>query len=120
MSVAMVIPEMGFDELPMRPVMREDTVTKKKPKSTIRMAARKLYWSGIRGASAKKSASSSEPTRTTVSGRSRSVLSRESAAPASALNSRTLSRKDETIVGMVRASVISPAASTAPAPVYLM
>ena len=46
--------------------MREDTVTKKKPKSTIRMAARKLYWSGIRGASARKSASSSEPTRTTV------------------------------------------------------
>ncbi len=64
-SVAIVMPEIGFDELPMRPVIRDDTVTKKKPKTTMRMAARKLYWSGMPGASARKSASSSEPTSTT-------------------------------------------------------
>ena len=63
MSVAMVIPEMGFDELPMRPVMRDDTVTKKKPKTHDRGWRRgSCLGVGIRGASARKSASSSEPT----------------------------------------------------------
>ena len=36
-SVAMVMPEIGFDEEPISPVMRDDTVAKKKPKSTIRI-----------------------------------------------------------------------------------
>ena len=31
-SVAMVIPEMGLDDDPIKPVMREETVAKKKPK----------------------------------------------------------------------------------------
>ena len=34
-SVAMVMPEIGFDELPTSPVRRLDTVTKRKPKSRI-------------------------------------------------------------------------------------
>ena len=34
-SVAIVMPEIGFDELPMMPTMRLATVTKKKPNSTI-------------------------------------------------------------------------------------
>ena len=34
-SVAIVIPEIGFDELPMSPVMRDDTLTKKKPNTTV-------------------------------------------------------------------------------------
>src|ERR1041385_6637476 len=38
-SVAMVMPEIGFDEVPIRPVMREETVAKKKPKIRIRIAA---------------------------------------------------------------------------------
>ncbi len=45
----------------MRPVMRDDTVTKRKPKMTIRIAARKLPCIGIFGATARKIASSSEP-----------------------------------------------------------
>ena len=39
--VAMVMPEIGFDELPISPVMRLDTVTKKKPNTTTRSAVRK-------------------------------------------------------------------------------
>ena len=46
-SVAIVMPEIGFDELPMRPVMRDDTVTKKKPKMTIRIAATKFHCIGM-------------------------------------------------------------------------
>ena len=37
-KVAMVMPEIGFDELPMMPTMRDDTVTKKKPKTTMSTA----------------------------------------------------------------------------------
>jgi len=33
MSVAIVIPETGFDDVPMMPTMRDETVTKKKPKT---------------------------------------------------------------------------------------
>ena len=50
MSVAIVMPEIGFDDVPMRPVMRDETVTKKKPKMTIRIAARKLPCVGSFGA----------------------------------------------------------------------
>src|SRR6187551_151691 len=38
-SVAMVMPEIGFDELPIRPVIRDDTLTKKKPNTTVSTAA---------------------------------------------------------------------------------
>ena len=41
-SVAIVMPEIGFDEVPMRPVIRDETVTKKNPKMMVRMAARIL------------------------------------------------------------------------------
>ena len=36
--VAMVIPEIGFDDEPISPVRRDETVTKRKPNTTI-MAA---------------------------------------------------------------------------------
>jgi hypothetical protein len=52
-------------------------------------------------------------------GMSRSV--RESDRPAAApLNPLKLSRAEATMVGTVRASVMSPAARTAPAPMYRM
>src|SRR4029453_12558972 len=35
-SVAIVIPEIGFDELPISPVMGDETATKKKPKMPMR------------------------------------------------------------------------------------
>ena len=63
-SVAIVIPEIGFDEVPIRPVMRDDTVTKRKPKTMTRIAARKLPCIGIFGATARKIASSSDPPST--------------------------------------------------------
>ena len=37
--VAIVIPETGFAELPIRPVMREETVTNKKPNTTTKIEA---------------------------------------------------------------------------------
>ena len=57
-SVAIVMPEIGFDELPMRPVMRDETVAKKKPNSTMRMAASTLPCVGGPGAMTRKIASS--------------------------------------------------------------
>ena len=113
-NVAIVIPEIGFDEDPMRPVMREDTVEKKNAKTTISSAARMLPRSGMFGATARKSASSSDPISTTLIGISRSVRSPE--APLAAPNPFSPSSADRTIVGIVRASVMSPPASTAPAP----
>ena len=73
MSVAIVIPEIGLEELPISPVMRDDTVTKKKPNSTMRIAERALPWVGVPGAKTRKMARASEPMSTTRSGRSRSV-----------------------------------------------
>ena len=58
--VAIVIPEMGFDDVPMSPVIRDETVTKKKPKTTIRtpsMAAKSTASSVRFTASARVAAS---------------------------------------------------------------
>ena len=41
-SVATVMPEIGFDEEPISPVRRDDTVTNKKPKATISNAPKRL------------------------------------------------------------------------------
>ena len=113
-SVAMVIPEIGFDDEPIRPVMRDDTVAKKKPKRTIRTETRMLPCVGRPGATARKIASNSEPASTTIIGMSRSVrICAPAPAPPKPFRP---SRADETMVGSVRVSVIKPAASTAPAP----
>src|SRR6266511_3207868 len=72
-SVAIVIPEIGLDEVPINPVIRDDTVTKRNPKMITRTAARKLPCVGIFGATARKTASSSDPPRTNIVGISRSV-----------------------------------------------
>ncbi len=113
-SVAIVIPEIGFDDEPMSPVMRDDTVAKKKPKSTMRIETSTLPCVGRPGATARNTASSSEPASTTVIGMSRSV--RAWAAPDAAPKPFSPSRAEATMVGSVRVSVIRPAASTAPAP----
>ena len=39
----MVMPETGFAEVPIRPQMREDTVTNRKPKITTSTAATALW-----------------------------------------------------------------------------
>src|ERR1700694_2097825 len=72
-SVATVIPEMGFDEEPTSPVSRELTVTKRKPSTRMRKEPRMLILSD--GTSAQVTTSTSEPTPTSQSGRSRSVRS---------------------------------------------
>src|SRR5437764_10696658 len=41
-SVATVIPEIGFEEEPTSPVKRDETVTKRNPKATMRSAPRML------------------------------------------------------------------------------
>ena len=41
-SVAMLMPLIGFEELPRRPLMRAATVTKRKPKTTTKMPAKRL------------------------------------------------------------------------------
>src|SRR5262250_3728060 len=43
MSVAMLIPLMGLEELPRRPLMRPATVTNRKPKTTTNTAAKRLW-----------------------------------------------------------------------------
>ena len=111
------MPEIGFDEVPMRPVMRDETVTKKKPKTTIRIAARKLPCVGMprRDGEEEREQQRSDEHDDQSACRARCGAGRRAAAPAP--KSFMLSRNDETIVGIVRPSVMSPAASTAPAPV---
>src|SRR5262249_21347205 len=117
--VAMVMPEIGFDEVPIRPVMRDDTVAKKNPKTRISIAATTLPYVGRPGTTVRNTARNREPPSTTLIGMSSSV---RSLVPPSGpdLKSRKLSRADDTMVGMVRPSVMRPDASTAPAPMYRM
>ena len=113
------MPEIGLDDEPMSPVMREETVAKKKPKTRMSTAAMMLPWLGSPGVTVRKIASSSEPPSTTTIGTSRSVRDCVP-CPTPAEKSFRLPRADATIVGIVRASVMRPAASTAPAPMYRM
>ena len=74
-SVAIVIPEIGLDDEPITPVIRELTVTNRNPKRTIMPAPinRPVNSVGIRCEAAIASTSPSEPARTSGMGRSRSV-----------------------------------------------
>ena len=58
-KVAMVMPEIGFDEEPIRPVMRDDTVAKKNPKKMISTDTRMLPCVGRPGVTARKTANRS-------------------------------------------------------------
>ena len=115
MSVAIVMPEIGFDEVPMSPVILDDTVTKKNPNTMVRIAASTLPRVGSPGATTRNTPRRRVPRRTALIGISRSV--RAIVFPRPAPKSLTLSRNDDTIVGIVRHNVMIPAASTAPAPV---
>jgi len=98
--VAIVIPEMGFDEVPMSPVMREDTVTNRKPKTMTRIAARKFPCIGIFGATARNTASSAPDQHD----RRREIGSVRSGARSAGGCAEVLqaSRADAMIVGSVR------------------
>src|SRR5258708_37789341 len=93
---------MGLEEVPISPVMRDDTVTKKNPKITIRTAARKLPCVGILGTTARKMARASDPPRTTAAGRSPSVRVLTPAGPAP--KPLTMQRQDATNAGARAAS----------------
>ena len=81
-SVAIVMPEIGFDDEPMRPVMRDDTVAKKKPKMMMRTATRKLPCVGRPGVDREEDAPAAASRRcTNVIGMSRSVRSCAPPAP---------------------------------------
>src|SRR3954463_3880537 len=100
--VAIVIPEIGLDEDPINPVMRDETVTKKKPNTSSSTAARTLPWVGIPGIPIMKMPSSSDPPMTIAIGRSRSVRML-STPPCRAPNVFMLFRDDEVIGGVVPA-----------------
>ena len=70
----MVMPEIGLALTPISPVMRDDTVTKKKPNTTMSMAPSRLTPSC--GSTVSRRASATAPTSVTQIGRSRSVRSR--------------------------------------------
>jgi hypothetical protein len=73
--VATVMPEIGFDDDPISPVMREDTVTKRNPKQTINIAPRKFIFRA--GAIQMAHMRSKTPPMTKFMGRSRSVRGAE-------------------------------------------
>ena len=75
-SVAIVIPEIGFDDEPITPVIRELTVTNRNPNKhdhAARRSSRPGNSVGIRCEAAIASTSPSVPARTSGIGRSRSV-----------------------------------------------
>ena len=120
-SAAMVIPEMGLDEVPMMPTMRLDTVTKKNPKATISTPNRSFEprpLPGMNGKSATMRTSAAEPPITTDRGRSFSVRRGSTLTPPRMLPIAPL--KAWTMVGSVLMSVMKPPAATAPAPICLM
>ena len=122
MSVAMVMPEIGFDEEPMMPTMRLATVTKKKPKTTTRSAIR-IFWKtefpGTCGSAASSTTRPRLPAMTVTKERSRSVREMDAAATLSPME-RMPSRSEDQMVGKVLVSVMKPPAATAPAPIWRM
>ena len=89
-SVAMAMPLIGFDELPIRPQIREDTVTNKKPKTTTKIDASRFAPTEVSAPGIGRKVSrphimtmmASEPKTTKLIGRSRSRRVAAGAVPA--------------------------------------
>ena len=127
--VAMAMPEMGFDDVPMSPVMREETVTNKNPKTiTNNAAARFSYQVVLASLMGMKvsmahiiSSTRAAPPKATFRSRSRSVRRAPPPVAAAPLpRSFAPARNAAMMVGMVLSKVISPDAATAPAPIGRM
>ena len=117
----MVMPETGFELVPMRPTMREETVTKKNPKTMMSTpsSSRPPRLPGMKGRTARMRTSARLPNTTTERGRSRSVRgTRAAVAPAPPRKEARLPLKLATMVGSVLISVMKPPAATAPAPIW--
>jgi hypothetical protein len=120
-SVATVMPEMGFDDDPISPVKREETVTNKNPKSTTSMAPSRLTpLKGVPNGKATQIAATnaSVPMPTTRMGRSRSVRRATGAARTDPRRSRNPAASEATISGTARHKLMMPPVATAPAPIY--
>src|SRR5712671_322580 len=112
-SVATVIPEMGFDELPTSPVRRELTVTKRNPSTRMLILSE--------GTSAQATTRTREPAPTTQSGMSRSVRGICTRLPPTPPERLFMPRiAPPTMVGSDLKREMMPPAATAPAPMYRM
>ena len=114
-SVAIAIPDTGLLLLPTSPTILEETVAKKKPKTTIMSAPSRF--TGIIGSSHIKTAIAPVPRSTKAMGRSISSLEVPLALK---LKPFTALWKVLTINGKDFIRLITPPASTAPAPMYLI
>ena len=114
-KVAIVIPEIGFEDEPNIPTTLDETVTKKNPKTTISMAVKNV--TGILGKSAINAISTSPPITTKGRGISRSVLTDAAELSLPFLISPMESLKALTMVGNERTRVTIPPNVTAPAPI---
>src|ERR1022692_2330976 len=122
-SVAIVMPEIGFDEDPISPVSRDETVTKRKPKTTMRTAPTSLVpipASRSSGADMIDAMRMTIPIPTNFMDRSLSVRG-TCATPAPAADSslarptsRSPSFRPCQIVGRERKRLMIPPAATAP------
>src|SRR5437868_690228 len=114
-SVATVMPEMGFDDEPTSPVSRDETVTNKNPKMIMRSAPRMFIFKD--GTSEITIIRSKMPAMTHFIEMSWSVRGR--LPDESMLLPLRSARPDLSpcqMVGIDRARLISPPATTAPAP----
>jgi hypothetical protein len=103
MIVAIVMPEIGFEEVPMIPTIREETVTKKNPNTTTRRPMTREPGNGPCGKPGRivtRRASTTDPMTTTPMPRSRSVRL-TLLLPAPAPKDLTDSLNADTIVGSV-------------------
>src|SRR3954465_6532429 len=102
-KVATVMPEMGLEEEPISPVRREETVTKMKPKTTMRMAPNTFMCNG--GATVMATTSARQPAPTTFMEISRSVRKEETRAPSAALKSARPARMPRRMIGSDRSKL---------------
>ena len=113
---------MGLFEEPIRPTMRDETVTKKAPKMITNKPNNNLLpievpGINLSGRNAIIKTKSKLPIPTTFNERSFSVRKTDDATPPSFFKEPKLPLNDETIVGIVFINVIKPPAATAPAPI---
>ena len=113
--VAIAIPETGLLELPTRPTIREDTVAKKNPKTTMINAPRRV--TGIAGTIQMINTIATIPRRMNCIGRSCAVLSVLVFLLPFMLFME--SRKVVTISGRDLIREMIPPVAIAPAPIYL-
>ena len=113
--VAIAIPETGLLELPTRPTIREDTVAKKNPKTTMINAPRRV--TGIAGTTQMINTIAITPRRMNCIGRSCAVLSVLVFLLPFMLFME--SRKVVTISGRDLIREMIPPVAIAPAPIYL-